>query len=108
MSLITFNVKGNFNDFERKLDRIEAHLKFIIKQQKDMAQEINAYLDRMEAALTNIRQDIQDIKDGLPDDGGLSATEVAQIKERLSAVVTGAEALDAENTRPEVPPTLEA
>jgi hypothetical protein len=108
MGLITFNVKGNFNDFEKKLDKIEAHLKFIIKQQKDMAQEINAYLDRMETALTNIKQDIQDIKDGIPDTGGLNAEETAQIKQRLSAVVTSAEALDSENTRPEVPPTPEA
>jgi septal ring factor EnvC (AmiA/AmiB activator) len=108
MALFNIIIRGDYTKLERSLERIEAHLKFIIKQQKEMAQEINAYLDRVEAALTNIKQDIQDIKDGLPPSGGLTAEQVAQIKERLSAVVTSAESLDAENTRPEVPPTPEA
>lgn len=72
-----------------------------------MANEINAYLDRLEAALTNIRQDITDIKDGLPDTGGLSAAETAAVKARLETLVTGAEALDAENERPVIPPDTE-
>ena len=103
MALINIHLHYDVAGIEKNLSKILSHLEFIINQQIKMANEINEYLDRVEAALTNIKQDIQDIKDGLPNDGGLSAAEVAQIKQRLSTVVKTAEDLDAENTRPEVP-----
>lgn len=106
MALFHFTVTSD----RQTLRKILAHQKFILEQLLEtknqittMANEINAYLDRIETAVGNIRQDIQDIKDGLPDNGGLSAAEVAQIKQRLTTVVDSVEALDAENTRPEVP-----
>lgn len=101
MRLVEIHIHPVIND--DKLDRILRKLDLIIKQQIQMANEINAYLDRIEKAFANITQDIQDIKDGLPATGGLTAAETAQVKARLSAVVKSAEDLDAQNTRPEVP-----
>lgn len=84
--------------------KLLSHQKFIIEQlleiknqQNQMAQELNALVDRLETALTNIRQDIQDIKNGLPSQGGLTPEQTEALKSRLQTVVSGAEALDAEN-----------
>lgn len=57
---------------------------------------INAKVDALAAALTNIRNDITAIKNSLPA-GGMSADEVAALSARLDTVVTDAQELDTEN-----------
>lgn len=58
---------------------------------------LNAKVDAMATALTNIRQDITDIKNGLPASGGLTAEEVAALSAKLDGVVADAQQLDSEN-----------
>lgn len=73
----------------------------IIIKKLSMSQEtldsLMAKVTRSETALTNIRADIQAIKDGLPTSGGLTAAEVATLSDRLETAAAGAEALDSEN-----------
>ena len=59
--------------------------------------ELTTKLDGINSAVTNIRQDISDIKASLPAAGGLTADEVAALDARLTSVLAAAQALDAEN-----------
>lgn len=61
------------------------------------AAELNAKVDRISAAVTAIRTDIQVIKDNLPASGGMTQAEVDALDTRLGEVVGQIEALDAEN-----------
>lgn len=58
---------------------------------------LNAKVDALAASLKAIRQDITDIKNGLPASGGLTADEVTALSARLDAVVSDAAELDGEN-----------
>lgn len=58
---------------------------------------INAKVDALSASLAAIRQDITDIKNALPADGGLTAAEVTALSAKLDAVVADAAELDSEN-----------
>lgn len=67
------------------------------------AAELNAKVDRISSAITNIRADIQVIKDNLPSTGGMTQAEVDALDTRLGEVVSTIEALDAENPAPTPP-----
>lgn len=61
-------------------------------------------IDTLTTATTNIREDIGRIKEGLPQSGGLSETEVGALSARLDtlgqktdAAIAEVQALDAEN-----------
>ena len=58
---------------------------------------LNAKVDALASALTNIRADITAIKNSLPTSGGLTADEVTALSAKLDAVVTDAQELDTEN-----------
>src|SRR5688500_9991950 len=63
MSLITFNVKGNFNDFERKLDRIHSHLDYIIKQNLEIMATIAQHTEKVDALQASVDAEQQEIQD---------------------------------------------
>lgn len=72
----------------------------ILKQttmSNDVLQELQGKVNEANTSLANIRGDIQKIKDGLPAEGGLTAEEVATLRESLNNLASGAAALDAEN-----------
>lgn len=66
---------------------------------------INAKVDLLSGALKDIRQDITDIKAGLPTDGGMTADEVAALSAKLDGVVSDAQELDGENPAVPTQPT---
>lgn len=75
-----------------------------------MAQElddINAQLDRIDAAHDGIKKDLDFIKAKLEEagDGGLNQADTAAIKARVTAIADKFAALDAETDSSETPPT---
>ena len=78
----------------------------IIYKLKIMSQEIlnqlTAKADALETSLSNIREDITDIKNSLPAEGGLTAEEVATLSAKLDGLVNTADTLDKENEKPVV------
>lgn len=71
-------------------------LKKVTMSQEILA-ELQSKVDAANTSLTNIRADIQKIKDTLPAEGGLTADEVASLRTSLDSLASGAAALDAEN-----------
>ena len=72
----------------------------ILKQttmSNDVLQELQTKVDAANTSLTNIRADIQKIKDSLPAEGGLTADEVATLRASLDGLAGNADALDKEN-----------
>ena len=73
----------------------------IIYKLNTMSQEIldqlNAKVLGLKTSLTNIKDDIQKIKDSLPASGGLTEAEVASLSASLDEAGTQAADLDAEN-----------
>ncbi len=72
-----------------------------ILKQSTMAQEtlaeLKAYAQETQTSLTNIKGDITRIVENLPAEGGLSAEEVADLRNTLIATRDQAKALDEEN-----------
>lgn len=64
---------------------------------QEILDELQGKVNEANTSLTNIRADIQKIKDSLPAEGGLTAAEVATLRESLAGLASGAAALDAEN-----------
>lgn len=106
---------------ERKLDQIGEALRTLTHKVNHLSQQsdaLNAKVDALQAAsdatqgsLTEIRQDIADIKSGLPTSGGLTADEVTALSGRLDALSTkvagvaaDAAELASENPTPPPPP----
>lgn len=98
------NDERHFRRLERLLIKqhevARKHYEVILKTIKTMSKELddlNAKLDRQDAAIAGITTDITWLKakvDANP--GGLSAAEVAQISTRLDASAAKLEALDSE------------
>jgi hypothetical protein len=60
-------------------------------------EEMKALIGRLQSGVTNIKNDITEIKNNLPPTGGLTAEQVAELKADLTAAVQQVEDLDAEN-----------
>lgn len=115
MSWITFNVKGNFNDFERKLDRIHSHLDFIIKQNTEIMATITQLtekVDALQASLDAEQQEIQDainalnttvqeLRDQIANNEGGTVEERQALADKLDGIKSDLEGTI--NTTPEEP-----
>lgn len=69
---------------------------------KEILDQLTAKADALETSLSNIREDITDIKNSLPAEGGLTAEEVATLSAKLDGLVNTADTLDKENEKPVV------
>lgn len=76
---------------------------------QEILDELRAQAAAAKQSVTNIRGDIQRIKDSLPAEGGLTADEVATLKADLTDLAGTADTLDKENeeTAPPPPPPIE-
>jgi len=71
-------------------------------------EDINAQLDRIDAAHAGIKKDLDFIKIQLPTTGGIDAAAVAAIKARVTGIADKLESLDAEIDSDVVPEEPEA
>lgn len=82
------------------LNRLEAKLDNLLKittMSQEILDELNNKVLGLKNSLTNIKADIQKIKDSLPTTGGLTEAEVASLRTSLDEAGTQAAELDAEN-----------
>lgn len=59
--------------------------------------QLTAKVNAVTTSLTNIKDDITRIKEGLPTSGGLTEAEVSALSAQLDAAVSAADSLDKEN-----------
>lgn len=71
-------------------------LKKVIMSQETL-DALKSQVTQITGSLTNIKDDIQRIKDSLPVTGGLTEAEVTDLKGALDAAVAQASTLDQEN-----------
>lgn len=83
MSLVTINIYNN----DQKL----------LTMAEEILNELRAHVTATNQSLTNIREDITRIVQGLPQDGGLTAEEVSILRQDLTALSSNADTLDKEN-----------
>jgi uncharacterized coiled-coil DUF342 family protein len=105
MSLITINVQGNFDDLEKKLDKIFSSIKLIHKEMAQTQEQWEAVLTRIDTATTNIANQLRDLKEQL-ENQGLPADVEQQVFSRLETAANQLEQVGASPENP-VPPTPE-
>lgn len=69
----------------------------IITMSAEILEELKAEAAKIRQSLSNIRGDIARLANGLPEEGGMTAAEVAEFKTELIALSGEADTLDKEN-----------
>jgi len=105
MALIDIHIHGNFDEIERKLNKILSSITLIHKEMPTKAEFQQALAD-VTAALENIAADITRLTDQLSQ-GGLTDAEEQEIFTELRAVADRANSIAATTPEPE-PPAPEA
>lgn len=110
MPLFNLIVRGNYDLLEKRLDRIESHLHFLIKQNTYMAtfQEIRTEFDNLKQVIADERQQILDKIQQLEDtiangEGGTAEERAALLDELKSQVAAVKEIIPDPTDTPETP-----
>jgi hypothetical protein len=93
---------AHYGDLGHRFDQTSAHLHRLESLIMANQDQINAFGDRLEAATTGIRSDIEDLKRQIADGTPAEQLDFTALESR----VAGLEGLDAENPAPPADPTV--
>jgi chromosome segregation ATPase len=115
MALFNIIIKGDYSEFEKKLDKIHSHIDYIIKQNIELMAtiaQLTEKVDALQASLDAEQQEIQDainalnttvqeLRDQIANNEGGTVEERQALADKLDAIKSDLEGTI--NTTPEEP-----
>lgn len=99
MSLIDIHIHGNFDEVEKKLNKILSNQTFIINNMSKktdfdaLTERFNASHTAISESLTNLADDVRRLTEGMTPTGGLTEAEATEVFSTLEAKATQIESV---------------